>query len=350
MPPGHDILLLHEAGPDRQAVASYLERQGLTTFVCDETRQAVAQLGRDPSGGKAVVLAHQTRLLAGSRAAIETIQAHRTILIVPSGADPLPGFDHTIREPFFLDQLVNAIRGVATPQPPAVISGVSHPSHGPSPDLLRGLAHAINNPLTAALGWLRLLEGEVAEREQAKRLVTQAHFELERLGQTAQALAHLAASGPAGAVTFDLRQIATDCANAALAQGARLAFRSQARTFLVSGNPADFVLFLRLLTGSAHDGGGLDQTEVTLGEDQGLVRLGVRDPKGRVPDPDTAADLGRLLRSERHQRALGIALGQALARRAGGSFRTEALNPKGAAFVLSVPAASRSMTASQGAP
>jgi signal transduction histidine kinase len=333
-------------------VASYLERQGLSTFVCDETRQAVAQLGRDPAAGKAIVLAHQSRLLAAPRAAVETIQGHRTILIVPSGAEPIPGFHHTIREPFFLDQLVNAIKSIASPPPATPATTIVPPaSRGPDADLLRGLAHAINNPLTAALGWLRLLEGEVGEREQTKRLVSQSRFELERLGQVAQTLAHLASPTSSGSATFDLRQVATEVANAALAQGARITFRAgPAKSFLVSGNPADYDLLLRLLTASAHDGGGLEQVEMSLAEEKGVVRLGLSDPKGRVPDPDTATDLGKLLRSERHQRALGIALGQALARRTGGSFRSEALHPKGASFLLSVPAAARTMTASKGAP
>src|SRR5436853_3612080 len=132
MPPAHDILLLHEAGPDRQAVASYLERQGLSTLVCDETRQAVAHLGRDTANTKAIVLAHQVRLLAASKTTIEAIRAYRTILIVPSGAEPLAGFDHTIREPFFLDQLVDTIKALTAPPDPASKGGrVTASASGP---------------------------------------------------------------------------------------------------------------------------------------------------------------------------------------------------------------------------
>src|SRR5262245_38042690 len=145
MPLAHDILLLHEAGPDRQAVASYLERQGLTTLVCDDTRQALTHLGRDPVNTKAVVLAHQARLAAAAAGSVESLRGFRTILIVPAGAEPLPGFDQTIREPFFLDQLVNAIKGSpgATSRAPAA-PAASAPRH-PDGDLFRGLAHAINN-------------------------------------------------------------------------------------------------------------------------------------------------------------------------------------------------------------
>src|SRR5262245_66612317 len=88
MPPAHDILLLHEAGPDRQALASYLERQGLKTTVCDDTKQALAHLGRQGDRGKTLILAHQKRFVAAARPALDALRAYQTLLIVPSGSDP----------------------------------------------------------------------------------------------------------------------------------------------------------------------------------------------------------------------------------------------------------------------
>jgi hypothetical protein len=350
MPLAHDILLLHEAGPDRQAVASYLERQGLTTLVCDDTRQALAHLGRDPANNKAVVLAHQARLAAAPPASVDALRAFRTILIVPSGSETIPGFDHTIREPFFLDQLVKAVRGsVAGARPAEEDAASSQQPRQPDTDLLRGLAHAINNPLTAALGWLRLLETEVGERDAPKRLVGQAQGELERLAQVAQGLAYLANPAPQSGSGFDLGQIVSDRARMASAEGARVAFRpGTGRSFTVNGNPVEYDLVLRLFLFPAHDGGGVDPIEMSVTESGGLVQVMLKDPRGRAPDPDTTGDLGRLLRVERHHRALAIALGSALARRAGGTFRCEALHPRGAAFVLTVPAAARSLEASKG--
>lgn len=351
MPVAHDILLLHEAGPDRQAVASYLERQGLTTLVCDDTKQALTHLGRDPANSKAVILAHQTRLVGAAPASVEALRAFRTIVIVPSGSEPMAGFDHTIREPFFLDQLVRTVKGNtagARPRPEAPVAAA--PVRTPDPDLLRGLGHAINNPLTAALGWLRLLEGEVRDQDSHRRLIGQVQTELERLGHLAQGLAYLANPNLSPGAPFDLGQAAADRTRVAVSEGARVAFRpAGGRTFSVAGNPAEYDLVLRLFLVPAHDGAGLDQMEVAISETGGQVQLTVKDPRGRAPDPDTPADLGKLLRVERHHRALAIALSAALARRGGGTFRWDALHPRGAAFVLSLPAVARDLDAFQGA-
>jgi signal transduction histidine kinase len=351
MPLAHDILLLHEAGPDRQAVASYLERQGLTTLVCDDTRQALTHLGRDPVNTKAIVLAHQTRLAGAAEGSVESLRGYRTILIVPAGSEPLPGFEQTIREPFFLDQLVNAIKGSSgTREGRAPAAPAPGTARHPDSDLLRGLAHAVNNPLTAALGWLRLLESEIDEGDQRRRLVGQARTELDRLAQVAMGLAALAGTASSGGIPFDLAQGASDCVRAATAQGARAAFRTAGgRSFLVNGNPVEYDLFLKLLLVPAHDASGLDQIEIVVSESAGVVHVAVNDPRGRVPDLDSLADVGRLLRAERHHRALGIALGSALARRAGGTFRCEAGNPRGASFVLAVPAAAGRTDAMKGA-
>jgi hypothetical protein len=350
MPLSHDILLLHEAGPDRQAVASYLERQGLTTLVCDDTRQALAHLGRDPANSKAVVLAHQARLLAAPQASVDALRSFRTILIVPSGSDALPGFDTTIREPFFLDQLVKSVKGSAAGGRAAAASDAFVPPFRiADPDLLRGLGHAINNPLTAALGWLRLLEGEIGDDDAKRRLVGQAQAELERLANLAQGLAYLANPNPQAGAPFDLGQAVADRTRVAVSEGARVAFRpGGGRTLSVNGNPAEYDLVIRLFLVPAHDGGGLEPMEISVAESSGQVQLTVSDPRGRAPDPDTTGDLGKLLRIERHHRALAIALASSLARRAGGTLRCDAMHPRGAAFVLSQPAAARDLEASKG--
>ena len=283
---------------------------------------------------------------------VEAIRAYRTILIVPSGADPLAGFEHTIREPFFLDQLVDAIKELATPADPA-----SRGSRRRAVTLAPDSNFSAGSPTRSTTRSRPLSAGSASSkarsRSASRRNASSPRPASSSSGsaQIAQALAHLAAPVALGSATFDLRQIAADRANAALAEGARVSFRSgPARSFMIAGNPADYDLLLRLLVAPAHDTGGLEQIEITLFEEQGLVKLAFRDPKGRVPDPDAASDLARLLRAERHQRALGIALGSALARRTGGSFRCEALHPRGASFVLAVPAVARSTEASKGSP
>jgi signal transduction histidine kinase len=348
MPIAQNILLLHEAGPDRQALASYLDRQGLTTTVCDDTRQALAHLGRDGVAQKTLLLAHQKRLEAAPRPSMDALRAHPAILIVPSGTEPLPGFNHMVREPFFLDQLVKVIRRATGREEPAEESGAAAKSGGPGADLLRGLAHAINNPLTAALGWLRLLDSEIEERDGKKRLVAQARTELERLAYMSQSLAILAAPPP-GAAAFDLAAIVLERVNQALADGARVTFRPvPGRTFMVAGHPIEYDLVLRLLLASAHDAKSLEVADVSLGETNGTIVLSVKDPKAAMPDPDVLADLGRLLRTERHSRAMAIALAQSVARRAGGTLRFEAVHPRGAVMVLGIPEASRGSEPTKG--
>jgi signal transduction histidine kinase len=350
MPLAPDILLLHEAGPDRQALASYLERQGLKTTVCDETRHAIAHLVREGVAQKTLVLAHQKRLAAATTQSVDALRPYQTILIVPSGTEPLPGFLHMVREPFFLDQLVKVIKGTSAAGREPDDGAPRTPRGSAEADLLRGLAHAINNPLTAALGWLRLLESEIDERDQKRRLVIQARGELERLGQLSQGLA-LVANPPGGSTPFDLGAMVGDRVHHTVADGGRIAFRPvQGRRFLVAGNPVEWDLVLRLLLATAGDSKSLDQIDVSVGEKNGMVELAVRDPKAVLPDPDAFADLGRLLRIERHQRAMAIALGQSIARRAGGTLRCEALHPRGAALVLSVPESSRAADASKGLP
>lgn len=347
MPLAHEILLLHEAGPDRQALASYLERQGLKTTVCEEARHALAHMGKDGAAQKTLVLVQQNRIASPSRSANDAFAPYQTVLIVPSGAEPIPGFEHVLREPFFLDQVISAIRRASGDETePAPAAG------GPGGDehLLRGIAHAINNPLAAALGWLRLLDAEIDDRDRKKRLVVQARTELERLGDLAQALA-LVGSPPPASVTFDLGMLVGDKVHQAALEGSRVVFRpARAQAFHVSGNPLEYDLVVRLFLVSAVDSKSLDQLEFCLDDKSGQVQLSVRDPRGIVPGQETLEDLGRLLRAERHSRAMAIALSLSITRRAGGWLRVEAGHPRGATYVLSVPAASRGAQASKGAP
>jgi signal transduction histidine kinase len=352
MPLAHDILLLHEAGPDRQALASYLERQGLTTTVCEETRQALAHLdGRRPAR-RVVVLAHQKRIAAAPRAAIDALRTHPSVLIVPAGSEPIPGFDDVVREPFFLDQLLGVLertasRGAAAAAetPPAQASK----GEGQPGELLRGISHALNNPLTAALGWLRLLETEIDGGARTASLAAQARSELERLSQFSQGLALVAAPPPPDSV-FDLAPLVATRVHAAVSAGARVSFRpARSGTCPVAGNSGEIDVLLRLFLDAAHESQSIEPLEVAIDSAKGFVRLEVRDPRAALPDKDAIRDLGRLFRLERHQRALAIALAHSIARRAGGTLHCAALEPRGASFVLSIPEASAGREAAQGA-
>lgn len=351
MPLAHEILLLHEAGPDRQALASYLERQGLTTTVCDDARQAVAHLEQRRPPRPTLILAHQKRVAAAPQGALEVLRAHPSVLIVPAGSEPIAGYPECVREPFFLDQLVSVIRRTVERGAAGTASEATatEPVGPAGADLLRGIAHAMNNPLTAALGWIKLLENDLEARDRKRVLALQARLELERLGHLSQALAFLAVPPPGGSA-FDLAPVVADRVSSATTVGARVVYRPvPARAFRVAGNPAELDLMLRLLLASAHESQSLDAVEIRLSASGGAVHLAISDPRATVPDQDAMQDLGRLLRVERHARALAMALAHSIARRGRGTLRCEPLQPRGAVVTLALPEAAQEREAAQGA-
>ncbi len=263
------------------------------------------------------------------------------LALAADGTVAPPWASRVVREPYFLDEVLRALSEIAPSPPDHRTQDAQAPSQvnpGPMNDVLRGLAHAINNPLTAAVGWLRLLSLDGITREKQQDLVGQAQRELDVIARMTLAMTALGGR--------NLRHLGLVRVCDAVAAATRDVPESQVRLRCVGANTLSAVvhtdaaiveLMIGLLTHDARADARPEPLEIEISSTPAHVRISLRD----VASPATpAADgfgIASLLRTQRHTRGLGMALAAELACRSGGTLQCEGAAPAGSTLVLILP-------------
>ncbi len=145
-------------------------------------------------------------------------------------------------------------------------------------EVARGLAHTLRNPLNALGLTVDELAAGGAHGEEGHRLAETARRQIRRMDQSVRALLVLAADGPGGATTIDLRALAEDVVLEILQEGrerARLRVEPAAEGAAaprVSGVPAELRAMLQALVVNA----------VEASPPEGSVVVGVEARDGSV--------------------------------------------------------------------
>jgi signal transduction histidine kinase len=215
--------------------------------------------------------------------------------------------------------------------------------------LAGGVAHALNNPLTAVLGFAELI-GETAEDPRLRRDAASIAREAVRMQETVQSLLDLwrpAMLADEAVNLADLvRELGSGCTEALKKRGVQLIVEVEDKGLAVRGNRARLQqVFEHLLNNAAGSVGSVAVPEgghvirVTVGENERGVRVVVSDTgrgfaePGRVFDPyDTAQDVGQ-------GAGLGLSICYGIVREHGGEISALNLHPQGAAVVMEFPVA-----------
>ena len=324
------ILLLHEPGVDREVLASFLDRMG------HEVLTLPAEGGTDLAAADGILLV-QERACRGRRLE-PPLAACPTLTLGSQHVAPEGTPRERLGDPAPLDAIEAAIDRLVTGRPPPP---PGRPPQSPAAArslLLRGVAHALNNPLSAALGWMQLLRQGGEERHAIR-----AERELRRIQEIAHALSLLGRGSAPGGTVFDLRDLLDGAIRTLASEGFEPEDVSPSAVRApVSGSPEEWSLMLRLLVGSfAEDGSRLENLRLALGRDDGEVVIEIRVRGVGLPrsiDPSRLDDL--LFKKIRHTRALGLALAHLLVVESrGGSLEVIADRPTGCLIRLCVPEA-----------
>ena len=336
-----EIHLLHTPGVDQLILARFLTARG--HLVRDHT--AVPQLResvggvRSPSTPDRVVVIQEASVNSDSD--FTFLEGSPSLVLGTRHLAPPGAPRELISDPCFLDDLDRAVRRLAEGQDPPDTTRLD-PSDRPPESrarslLLRGVAHALNNPLSAALGWLQLLSSS-----EDPRYLERVTKELGRIEQITHALSLLGRGSSGLASPFDLRHVVAQHAQRLGDGGLDINLSlSDATTLMLAADQSEWELMLDLLLGSFHeDRGRLDELALSLAqEDRRLIfemqALGITAPEGM--DPRQLEDL--LEKKIRHSRALGLALAHLLMVEARGLMEILPLDQPGIRIRLSMPMA-----------
>lgn len=248
------ILILHESGPDLDALVSFLEPSAGEIHVLDDPRALGASARDLPELQEPVVLLIHEELWPEefARGLLET---HATFVI--GRERDLGTFIPKARfaVPYFLADVRAAIRAVLQPiqkqiHPPTEEKTSS--AHGSIlPDasvhaLLRTLCHGFNNPLGGASGWLQILEGATPPELKA-RAVRSAQSQLGKLELMLQALSMLARPLDAQQQGTDLVLAVQNARVSLEREGLRLKVVAREQSLQVCAPAEALTLALRLL-------------------------------------------------------------------------------------------------------
>ena len=315
------MLLIHPAGPDRQALVAYLTRRGVAAVVPDGVGSPIeVESALEAHASITPKVLHQACLGTFEPEEVESLIARFDLVIVPKAARAATVRVPVLQEPYFLDEFLKAAQerrrpATAAPTVPADV-----------PALLKGLAHAMNNVATSSLGWLSLADRPEISESKRREALTEVKNDIGRMSGIAKGLNLLAEPRVPG------HRPATDVARL-LGENTSVRAHVEAESF-----GAAFV-FLRWAAESEKK--TLGATAARLGSE---VVVTIDDP---TVDGDRAHgfELARLLERHRFARALGLALLHHATARAGGhSLATR--GPHGTLrVVVHLPAASEGLEA-----
>lgn len=301
------ILMRHPEGPDRDALAAYMRRCGF---------QIEASGAAGSSEPDAIIL-HESLAPA-----FERDRDSETPVLVIGTTVSLEGWSAVrVPEPYFLDEVVDGVRSV-------LLSSISRgggesrppPRREPPQDaaprafegglILRGLAHALNNPLSAASGWLQILAADPGRDDHHNRALAQIRQELLRIETLLRAVALIGGRASSLRAPLPLGSLLAERVNRLAAEGLPVNFdREPGFDPVVLGDPMAFGLMLDLLFESfLDDRTRVHRMEVRLESAERATICTISESAGLFPLGLDPGDLGMLLRDTRHGRALGIAL------------------------------------------
>lgn len=332
------IHVYHRPGADRDALLAFIRRAGYEVHIHEdwERLRAAAQGG---AHGPAVV---QASYLPSGADAARDLGGTPLLLLGEPGAQQ-PGMVR-VSEPYYFSDLQEALETLTASRSPA---GPGQPrsagvttGEALSP-LLRGLAHALNNPLTAAMGWVQLLAADLEESDHRNRTLAQIRRELGRLEQISYALGIIAQRPGEVRGRTDLRVLIEGQVEALREEGLEVALSSPERDLpRVRTDPKALgLVFEMLLVSFLEERSQLRSLalEIELAGTQIIVT--VRPEGVALPTDIHPFDLGLLLRDTRHTRALALAAGHAVvAERLGGAVEVFS-TPRGDVVRFRVPAA-----------
>ncbi len=320
MPTYPRAYLIHRVGPDRTAIADRLRSAGYVVSEREDAVTAAADLFPDPPD---LAVVRSESLKTATPDAVAALRRAGAILIAAEG-ETLHGFSRVLREPFFIDDLLQD-RG-ASPSPAAT----------PDEDwgaILRGIAHALSNRVQVAGGWSSILQLDGVSAARRGEALTRLRAEIALIGRCAQALATVGGR-PSTGLSGD---VACDVAGAIVAEaevrGVSVRSIGPGSVYGIDGEEIAVVVALLL---SDHE----DETsEILIESDRRRVTVTV--PAGAedlLPHPDeTTADA---LRRVKRASNLGALAASRLAARAGGTFVCDRSGVR-PVWVLSLPSADR---------
>ena len=344
------VYLIHPEGPDGDALAAYLERRGIsvertvpvqapkepTEVVVVHEELAVPELG---SVGRSMIVLGNARPLdfepdlriaepyflervadAASHASKVRVPEKREVPPPESVQPPAPPMSAPAPDPKTYDEGPTQVQPEPTPMPLQKTNvAVAEPSVRKKPDhdadsemslVLRGIAHALNNPLGAASGWLQLLELERDGRDQPLRALDQARAELERIEVLLRAIALIGGRPSSLRAPIPLVPLLEERVLRLQSQGMTVQFDPPAEEEVTGfGDPLAFGLMLDLLFDSfLDDRSVLGRLGISVKSDGKSIACTLMEDAGLFPIGEDPCDLGLLLRDTRHGRALGIGL------------------------------------------
>lgn len=343
------ILLLHVDGQDQEALSAYLSKAGHHVNVFTSLGDLVSRVdgGTLATQLPVVVLQEQALpdpvdldflfgfpvLVLGRRRRLAT----RTQLV-------------RLEDPYFLNAVEAEVtrlseHGAESPEEtPSVAEGPGPPITTGGHDqglVLRGIAHALNNPLSAASGWLQLLAVDLGEGDSRARALNQVRRELHRIERLLQAIGLIGGRPSNLRAAIDLEAMVEERVQVLEKEGLPATMQSGGALPRIPGDPAEFGLMLDLLlTSFLEERARVQALDVRIARKGPAVVLTIDEEGGTLPGGCDVSDLGLLLRRCRHSRAIGIALAAHLVgSRLGGEVRLESRDGGGARFLMSIPVA-----------
>jgi signal transduction histidine kinase len=216
--------------------------------------------------------------------------------------------------------------------------------------LAEGMAHALNNPLTAVLGFAELISattGEERVKEDAEIIVREA----QRMRQTVETLLEFwrpAAQSEAAVNVRELvRELADGCTEKLAGRGVRLVVQAGDEPVVVRGNEGRLRQMMEhLLNNAAQALAGVMESDervirISLGRDGdmnrdrdgAIVHLIVSDTGRGFREPGRVFELGDSTRGA----GLGLSICYGIVHEHGGEIRAFNLHPHGAAVAVELP-------------
>ena len=209
--------------------------------------------------------------------------------------------------------------------------------------LAEGMAHAMNNPLTAVLGFAELIAVTTAEsrvKEDAEIIVREA----QRIRQTVETLLEFwrpaAQSETAVNVRELVQELADGCAEKLVGRGVRLLVQAGEEPAVVRGNRGRLRQMMEhLLNNAAQALAGVEESDeermirISLDRDGAAVHVIVSDTGPGFREPGRVFELGASMKGA----GLGLSVCYGIAHEHGGEIRAFNLHPHGAAVAVELP-------------